>query len=94
MARTAHIPLVQPQAGFPSLRRAIGGTASGALLYLLSFVGTVTLRLLSPLAQALYSGFIAAQQRRADQRVWEMAQSDPRLKAELVALRQRAASGG
>jgi hypothetical protein len=94
MARTARIPLFQPQAGIPSLRHSIGGTASGALLHVLSFIGALALRLVGPLVQGLYSGLIAAQQRRADRRVWEMAQSDPRLKAELIALRQRAASGG
>ena len=92
MARTAHFPHFQLQAGFPTLRRAGRGTALGALLYGLSFIGAAALRVVTPVVKGLYSGVIDAQQRRADRRIWEIAQSDPVLKAELIALREYAES--
>jgi len=92
MARTAPVTYFQPHAGSPTLRRASRGTALGPLLYGLSLLGAATLRVLTPAVKGVYSAIIEAQQRRADLRVWEMAQSDPRLKAELIALREHAAS--
>ena len=92
MARTAPISHFQLQAGSPTLRRASRGTPLGALLYALSFIGAAALRVITPVLTGFYSGVVEAQQRRADRRIWEMAQTDPRLKAELIALRERAAS--
>jgi demethoxyubiquinone hydroxylase (CLK1/Coq7/Cat5 family) len=92
MARTAHIPHFQLPAGSSTLRRASRGSPLGALLYALSFIGAAALRVGTPVVKGFYSGLIDAQQRRADARIWEIAQSDPRLKAELIALRERAES--
>lgn len=92
MARTFPVSQFQLPAGSTTLRRASRGTPLGALLYALSVLGAATLRVVTPLAKGCYSAIIEAQQRRADARVWEIAQSDPRLKAELIALRDHAAS--
>lgn len=92
MARTAPIPHFQLPAGSSTLRRASRGTALGPVLYALSFIGAAALRVITPLAKGFYSGLVEAQQQRADRRIWDLAQSDPRLKAELIALRQHAAS--
>lgn len=92
MARTAPVSYFQPQAGSPTLRRASRGTALGPVLYGLSLLGAAALRVVTPAVKGVYSALLESQQRRADLRVWEMAQSDPRLKADLIALRQHAAS--
>lgn len=92
MARTVPLLPFQLPAGSPTLRRASRGTPAGALLYALSVIGAATLRVATPVVKGFYAGLIDAQQARADRRVWEMAQADPRLKAELIALRERAAS--
>jgi hypothetical protein len=92
MARTAPLPHFQLHPGSATLRRASRGTALGALLYALSFIGATTLRVLTPVVKGFYSGIVDTQQRRADRRIWEIAQSDPRLKSELIAWRDQAAS--
>lgn len=92
MARTVPLSPFQPRAGSLTLRRASRGTPLGALLYGLSFIGAVALRVATPVVKGFYAGLIDAQQARADRRIWEVAQSDPRLKAELIALREHAAS--
>lgn len=75
------------------VRRPIArATAAGALLYLLSLVGSLVVRGTQRLQLRLDAWAEARRQRAEDRATWELARSDARLMAELVALQQHAES--
>lgn len=94
MARVVPFDSSFPQQGaarLPRTRNAFGRvTAVGALLSVLSLVGSVMVAA----ARQMESTFVAwaetRRQREEDRKLWSMALSDPRLMADLVALQQRA----
>lgn len=67
-------------------------TAAGALLYLLSLVGSLVVRGTRRLQLRLDAWAESRRLRAEDRATWEVARSDPRLMAELVALQQHAES--
>lgn len=80
----------QPVARLPRARRPIGRvTAVGALLALLSVVGSVVVTAVNHMESTFVAWAQARREREEDRKLWAMAQSDPRLMADLVALQQR-----
>jgi hypothetical protein len=86
-------PSLLPQGATRAVRtRSAFGrvTAVGGLLSVLSAIGSVV----AAVARQIEFGFVAwaeaRREREADRKLWAMALDDPRLMAELVALRQHA----
>jgi hypothetical protein len=71
----------------PSVGRV---TAVGALMSLLSFVGSLAVSAGREMEFTFVAWAQARREREEDRKLWALAQSDSRLMAELVALRQRA----
>lgn len=94
MARFAQVD--HPAALAAATRPAIGGnpfssvTAVGALLYLLAALGSLVFRAAAALRLAFAGWLERRRQREEDRKVWELALSDPRVMADLVAVRQHA----
>ena len=92
MARVVSLPHpIQPQgiAHQPRTRIAFGRvTAVGAVLSLLSLVGSLVLRLFRRIDAAGVVWVQARIRREEDRKLWALAQTDPRLMADLVALQQ------
>lgn len=66
------------------------GTAVGAVLFLLSVLGTVVLRAAARLQAALHTWSQARREEEEDRKLWELALSDARVMADLVAIGQQA----
>ncbi|MEJ8840262.1 hypothetical protein [Ramlibacter sp. AN1133] len=85
-------PSLTPQgvARLPRTRRPIGRvTAVGALLSVLSVFGSVIVAAVNHMESTFVAWAEARHQREQDRKLWAMAQGDPRLMADLVALQQR-----
>jgi len=65
-------------------------TAVGALLAILSLLGSVLCAVTLRLQRRLDAWAEVRRQRAEDRQLWELAATDPRLMAELVALQQHA----
>ena len=68
-------------------------TAVGALLTVLSIVGSVAFAAVERMDAALAAWVQARHARQEDRKLWALAQADPRLMADLVALQQRDEAG-
>jgi hypothetical protein len=81
----------QGVARLPRTRSRIGQlTAVGALLTVLSLAGGVVVAAANQMELTFVAWAQARRRREADRKLWALARSDPRLMAELVALRQHA----
>jgi hypothetical protein len=88
-------PSLAPQAvaRAPRARAAIGRvTAVGALVSVLSVVGSCVFAAGRRMERSFVAWVEAHREREADRKLWAMALQDPRLMADLVALRQHADS--
>jgi hypothetical protein len=94
MARVVpfHHSLTQPGvARLPRARTPVGRvTAIGALVSVLSVLGSVVVAAGRHLELSFVAWAQARQRREEDRKLWAMALQDPRLMADLVALRQHA----
>lgn len=94
MARVVPFQSSFPQPGaarLPRPRSAFGRvTAIGALLSVLSAVGSVVVAAAKQMESTFVAWAETRRQREEDRKLWSMALSDPRLMAELVALQQHA----
>lgn len=92
MARTAPFPYPVLAGGIGRLARAsntVGRvTALGALLSLLAAIGSVLVRVAGGLRLACAAWAEKHRQRQEDRKLWELALSDSRVMADLVALSQ------
>lgn len=89
MARIASVPHSLPQ--LPHPRTHVGRvTAVGALLSILSLLGSLVFAGTLRLRRRLDAWAQLRRQRAQDRQLWELAATDPRLMAELVALQQHA----
>jgi hypothetical protein len=93
MARTAHFPSPFLDGGIGRLARAsntVGRvTALGALLLLLTAIGSVLVRAAGGLRLACAAWVEGRRQRQEDRKLWELALGDSRVMADLVALSQQ-----
>ncbi|HET8748009.1 MAG TPA: hypothetical protein VFM98_20595 [Ramlibacter sp.] len=89
MARIASISHSLPQ--LPHARHAVGRvTAVGALVSLVSLIASVVVLGTQRLQRRLDAWADVRRQRAEDRQLWDLAATDPRLMAELVALQQHA----
>lgn len=65
-------------------------TALGALLHVLAALGSVGVRAAAALRLALAGWMQRRRQREEDRKLWELALSDSRVMADLIAVRQHA----
>ena len=93
MARVVSLPHPLTAAALPRSRPHVGRvTAVGALLSLLSLVGSVVVAAGNYMESTFVAWAQARRQREADRKLWALALSDSRLMADLVALQQHADS--
>jgi hypothetical protein len=92
MARFVPATSPFPQAGLARLERASRTcgrlTATGALLLALAAVGSLVLRAGTGLREGVAAWTQAQRERTEDRKLWELALSDSRVMADLVALHQ------
>ena len=97
MARFA--PLPYPGQSVPVAPRAprtgtfAQATAVGAVLLILAAIGALVFRLAACVQQGLHAWAEQRRQRAEDRKLWELARSDSRVMADLVALSQHEARG-
>jgi len=96
MARTAHISYPIPPIG--RLARASSSvgrvTALGAVLFVLASIGSGIVRAAGPVRQACAAWAEERRQREEDRKLWELALTDTRVMADLIALSQQSAADG
>lgn len=68
-------------------------TAVGAVLFILAAIGALVFRLAAGLRQGLRTWAEQRRQRAEDRKLWDLALSDSRVMADLVALSQHEARG-
>ena len=81
---TGAVPRATPSNTFASV------TAVGAVLFLLATIGSIALWVVRPLRPACARWAEQRRLREEDRQLWELALTDPRVMADLVALRQQA----
>jgi hypothetical protein len=86
-AQTRFAPRAQRTGSFSNV------TAIGAVLFVLAAVGSVVFRFAARLHQAGLAWAEQRRQRAEDRKLWELALSDTRVMADLVALSQHEARG-
>jgi hypothetical protein len=70
--------------------RRTRATALGALLAVVAGFGSLAVRAAAPLGRALAAWAQARREREEDRKLWELALSDSRVMADLIAVRQQA----
>lgn len=92
MTRLVPSPPSVPQGTIVRRTRGIGSfgriTALGALLYLLAALGQQVVRAAARLQRVFAAWAERRREREQDRKLWELALSDSRVMADLVALRQ------
>jgi hypothetical protein len=87
-----HVYAPLPQTGsarFSRAKNSVGkGTAIGALLFVLAMIGLPVFRLANALRLRAARSIEARRAREQDRKLWELALTDRRVMADLVALRQ------
>jgi hypothetical protein len=92
MARDITLSHPVPFRGIARLAQArrTRATALGAVLVVIAGVGSLAVRAAAPLARALAAWAQARRERVEDRKLWELALSDSRVMADLIAVRQQA----
>jgi hypothetical protein len=98
MARFVHVNFPVEQGGVARLPRAHGSfarvTALGALFFLLEAIGSIAFGAAERVGAGLAHWAEARRQREEDRKLWELALTDSRVMADLIALQQDAPRPG